>query len=364
MRKTNDDEYRPDTVSHPGGTLADFLEERGMSQAELAERTGRPKKTINEIVKGKNGITPETALQLERVLGAPASFWNKRQSRYDEYSARLEEESQLERHLSWLKKFPVKEMVKYGYIKDDSDKLGLLQNLLNFFGVASPTAFENRQPQMAAQFRKSAAFKTDEFALAAWLRLGQVQASRISSKKYNRAQFVQELWDLRGLTRENPEVFVPKLKDICAGCGVAVVFVPEMPKIRTYGATYWMNDTPVIQLCLRGKKDDILWFTFFHEAGHVVLHGKKKTIYLEVNKKEGGEELQANSFASEMLIPRKSLDLFVARHRPHISKSAIVEFADEMGVSTGIVAGQLHHFNYADFKKFQGLKKTLAWRTS
>ena len=85
-------EYRPETVSHPGGTLEDVLEEKGMSQAELAERTGRPKKAIHEIIKGKTVITPETAIQLERVLGIPASFWSNRQRRYDEYIARKSEE--------------------------------------------------------------------------------------------------------------------------------------------------------------------------------------------------------------------------------------------------------------------------------
>jgi addiction module HigA family antidote len=61
----------------PGETLLEHLEAKGMSQAELAARTGRPLKTINEIIKGKAAITTDTALQLERVLGIPASFCNK-----------------------------------------------------------------------------------------------------------------------------------------------------------------------------------------------------------------------------------------------------------------------------------------------
>ena len=82
MSNVIQNQYTPDYVSPPGETLQEVLEERGMSQAELAERTGRPKKTINEIINGKAAITPETALQLERVLGIPASFWNNRERRY------------------------------------------------------------------------------------------------------------------------------------------------------------------------------------------------------------------------------------------------------------------------------------------
>ena len=85
-------EYMPEAVSHPGGTLEDALEERGMSHAELAEHTGRPKKTIHKIIKGRTIITPETAIQFERVLGIPASFWSNRQRSYDVYVARKAEE--------------------------------------------------------------------------------------------------------------------------------------------------------------------------------------------------------------------------------------------------------------------------------
>lgn len=84
-----DDEllYIPNKVSAPGVTLSDILEERTMSQADLAQRTGRPLKTINEIIKGKVAITSETAIQLERVLGTSAAFWNQRETNYRAYLA-------------------------------------------------------------------------------------------------------------------------------------------------------------------------------------------------------------------------------------------------------------------------------------
>lgn len=83
----------PDIVVPPGDRLLEVLDEFGMSQAELAMRTGRPLKTINEIVKGKVAITPETALQLERVLGKSASFWNNLEGDYREALARKDERS-------------------------------------------------------------------------------------------------------------------------------------------------------------------------------------------------------------------------------------------------------------------------------
>jgi addiction module HigA family antidote len=109
--------YRPSRLSPPGATLSDLIEERGMKQSELAERTGRPLKTINEIIKGKAMITPETAIQLERVFGTPAEFWNQREANYRGYLARQKELESLDKSQNWLKQFPVKEMEKRGWIR-------------------------------------------------------------------------------------------------------------------------------------------------------------------------------------------------------------------------------------------------------
>ena len=102
--------YEPDYAVPPGETLAEVLEEIGIPQKELAERTGRPVKTINEIVKGKAAITPETALQLERALGVPASFWNGRERRYRELLARQREARRLQRQVTWIENFPITSM--------------------------------------------------------------------------------------------------------------------------------------------------------------------------------------------------------------------------------------------------------------
>lgn len=97
MINTIQNEYMPDWISPPGETLQELLEEKGITQAELAQRMGKPKKTINEIVKGKAEITQDTSLQLERVLGVPSSFWNNRERAYRESLARKKEEERLQK---------------------------------------------------------------------------------------------------------------------------------------------------------------------------------------------------------------------------------------------------------------------------
>ena len=64
-----------DAVIHPGGLLAEEIEARGMTQRELAMRMGRPPQLVSEIVRGRRGISAETALQLEAALGTAAHVW-------------------------------------------------------------------------------------------------------------------------------------------------------------------------------------------------------------------------------------------------------------------------------------------------
>lgn len=353
-------EYEPEAVSHPGETLKDLLDELNMSQSELASRTGRPIKTINEIYNGKSGITPETAIQFERVLGVPASFWNNRQRIYEECIVRHAEENRLKKSLEWLRRFPLKDMIDLNYIEGSKDKLTILKRVLNFLGVVSPQIFEQQRTKFAIQYRKSDAFEADEYALAAWLRRGRNLADQIPCTPYDREAFRNSLCDLRKLTTEAPDTFVPKLQDKCANLGVAVVFVPELPKIRAFGASYWIANKAVIQLSLRGKKDDTLWFTFFHEAGHIVLHERKRSIFLDAAEKKGKEENEASRFASELLIHKRDLNSFVNK-QSRLTYQSIVRFAEEQGIAPSIVVGQLHHFKYAPFTHFQKLRRTLAW---
>ena len=123
MTERIQNQYVPDLVSAPGETLEEVLETRGMSQAELADRTGRPKKTINEIIRGKAAITAETAIQFERVLGIPASFWMAREQNYREAIARTKEFESLESQAEWLRKIPYKAMAKLGWVAEHREKI-------------------------------------------------------------------------------------------------------------------------------------------------------------------------------------------------------------------------------------------------
>src|SRR2546421_2881898 len=136
MSTTNTLLFQPDYATHPGETLAQPLEELGMSKAELAQRMGRPLQMISEIIQGKKAITAETALQLERATGVAANFWNSSQRNYEATLARLEEERELAPDSSWLKQFPLKVLIERRWIPQFHSPAEQLRSVLNFFGVA------------------------------------------------------------------------------------------------------------------------------------------------------------------------------------------------------------------------------------
>ncbi len=361
MIKQEVNQYFPDVVSPPGETLAELLEERGMTQAELAQRTGRPTKTINEIIQGKAAITPETALQLERVLGVPASFWNERERLYRESLARCAEQERLHAYIPWLNEIPVRAMIDNGWIEPYEHKWLQVEAVLRFFGVVSPNEWQNIWQRPDAAFRKSPAFTSKPGAVAAWLRKGELQAQHIVCAPYQEQAFRAALVDIRRLTVEPPELFLLRLTEQCAQCGVAVVFVPELPGTRVCGATRWLTPSKaLIQLSLRYRTDDHLWFTFFHEAGHILFHGKRQVFLEEDDAEQRQEENEANHFAADCLIPPKKLQHFLATHN-YRSKAEIIAFAAELEIAPGIVVGRLQHDGYIPHRNCNDLKRRLEW---
>lgn len=351
-------QYNPDYVSPPGDTLLEVLEEKGLSQAELAERTGRPRKTINEIINGKTAITPDTALQLERVLGIPAQFWSQREQNYQDFLARQRERDRLEKQSEWAAQFPYNDMAKLGWVEATKDRIQRCLNLLTFFSVASPEQWIKYWENRSVAYRKSVAFESDAPATIAWLRMGEIEAEKIICQPYNATKFRRALDEIRTLTVYPHKIFLPKISILCAEAGVAVVFLPALPKTGVCGVTRWLTPTkPLIQMSFRYRTNDHFWFTFFHEAKHV-LQENKSEIFLDLTEHnpDSPMEQEANQFSADYLIPPSRLDQFLAKHNC-FTKTAILEFAAEIDIAPGIVVGRLQRDFGLPQNQCNGLKE-------
>lgn len=366
-------EYTPDFLSQPGETLLETLEVKGMTQAELAIRMGRPKKTINEIIKGKTAITPETALQLEMALGIPASFWNERERRYRESIAEAQQNKQFEQWIDWLEKIPYKELVKKGWIQKQNTPIDQLRSVLTFFGVVSPEQWEIIwSEKVSVAFRKSMTYSIDDVAVAAWLRQAELTGISIDCSTYSEDGFRQVLKEVRVLTSREPTVdlYQNKLVDLCQQVGVALAFVPELPKSRVFGASQWLSpQRALIAISLYYKKDDQFWFTFFHEAAHILLHSKKE-VFVDVDNSESRVseiEKEADQFARDFLIPPDALRYFVhsrnetGEGKPFFHEDDICSFAEQIGIAPSIVVGRLQHDRILEFNFRNELITRLEW---
>jgi HTH-type transcriptional regulator/antitoxin HigA len=349
-------EYLPDVVTRPGETIQEALDAIGMSKAELADRMGKTPKFVIDIIKHGATITPITAMELEKVLGIPASFWNSRERRYRENLARSEEKKRLRGEAERLKNFPVAEMIKSRWIKKHKDKADQVDEILKFFGVASSKQWEGIWLSPSAAYRKSAAFASRPEACSVWLRKGELQAQELLCKPFHKENFISVLKEIRVLTRTAPETFEARTVQMCAETGVAVVFTPPIKGAPLYGATRWLTqEKALVQLSVRGRFEDLLWFTFFHEAGHILVHGKKE-VFIEGKDQQNEKEKEADRFATSLLVPNGTWNSFKSS-RDYRSAAAVKAFSDELGISPAIIVGRLQHERLIPFSHLNGLRR-------
>jgi len=294
-------QYHPTEVSPPRETLLDLLEEKGMSQTELAKRMGKTLKAVNELLSdGKDvAFTSETALQLEQVFKLSAGFWMRREQAYRESIARQREIDQLESDVPWLDGIPLAGLRKLGYIKSPRKNVAALREALAFFRVSTVAGWNLFWSKAEVSYRMSESFKGEIGHLAAWLQCGELMAEKINCTEYSAVCFEAALPQIRELTVKSIEEIVTGLTSLCAEAGVAVVFTPDFPKTHVCGAARWIQGgrRPVIQLSENIKSKDDLLFYFRHEAFHILRHAKK-SIYVDGPAPSGATiEDEANRWA-------------------------------------------------------------------
>ena len=354
-------QYKPDYAVPPGWILFDYLETWGISQAEFARRCGRSAKLISEIIAGSAPLSPETALQFEKVLGLGANVWLGIESNYRLHQAQEVESENAKEHFEWLKMFPIEDLVNRRMLDEPSSDADALAKLLSLFGVASVNAWQAKYGQANVAYRHSPSFNSDPLILATWLRLGELKGAQVECSEYNKTAFRQALARIRELTRRPFDEALTEAKRECRNSGVALVCVKPFVGMALSGAARWLSPhKALIQLSARHKTDDHFWFSLFHEAAHLHLHNKKH-IYVDSNQGTNtNSEAEADEWASNSLISPEEWEEFA--FSPRFSKATVRKFSVGQGIAPGIVVGRLQHEKIVPWKNLNDLKVKLEWR--
>ena len=332
--------------------------ERGLSEIEFSQKIECSMDDVTRLLQGRMPISIGVARKLSIALGASVEFWMSRDFQYRQDIARIYKADE-----QWLSELPINDMVKFGWLHPAPRAPEEMRACLRYFDVSSVGEWRKRY----ADINRFAAFKTSRSldstlaAVAAWLRQGEIEASSIDCKTWDAGKLKANVARFRSLTKlKNPERFLPAIQQIGAECGVAIVLVRAPSGCRVSGAVRFLGKSKaVIQLSFRYLVDDQFWFALFHEIGHLLLHELAGTV-IEEDGIESDQEREANEFAAKVVIPRKHEDAFL---RLRANARDVIRFAVRVGVSAGLVVGQLQHRGRIGFDQLNSLKRRYQWST-
>ena len=352
--------YKDIMAFHPGYFVAEIVEEMGITQDEFATRMGTTGKTLSNLIGGHINLSNDLAKKLSTMLGSSIEFWLRLQKEYDEKILEIKQQQEFDAQADFVS------MIDYSYFekvanlphtKAVSEKVA---NLCQFFTVSDLRILA--EPDFLVNYRSGIAnteFKNIVNARA-WIQTALNFARAIETKDFNATKLKTYLSEIRNMTTQNPEIFIPRLREIFSECGVAFVLLPHLKNSGINGAVKWINaECVVLAINDRRMFADTFWFSLFHEIKHV-LQQKTKTVFVSSNVQEMQVydkklEEEADQFAQNYLIPEKEYTEFIKNK--HITNNDIIRFASEIGTHPGVVVGRLQHDKILSLKRCADLKQ-------
>lgn len=334
----------PAEIFPPGEFLKAELISRGWSQVELSEILGRPPRVVSEIVSAKRAITPETAKGLGAAFNTSPDLWMNLESSYQLSKTRCET-SRVKRRARLYSKFPVKEMIRRGWIKENKDIDRFEGAFCQYFAISSIDA----TPTFQHAAKKTLYSELPQIAQLAWLIRAENIAKTVRVAPFSTDSLVQAMNELK--TCLNFVDDAKRVPAILARAGVRFVVVEFLPGAKLDGACFWIEEgaSPVVALSLRLDRLDNFWHTLLHELDHI-LHGEGKDEpildMLDSEFDENGmpvQEVRANRVASDFCVDRNILDHWIVRTGRKLTRAEIVRFASSLKLHPALVIGQLQH---------------------
>lgn len=339
-------EYKEIAAFHPGYYIADIIDDMGISQDEFATRMGTTGKTLSKLVNGQSNLSNDLAQKLATMLGTGIEVWTNLQAEYDRKKIEIDLQKQLGEQEEIVSMIDYSYFVKVAKLAETKKASEKVANLCSFFKVSDLRIM--LEPDFLANFR-SVTSLTEEKNLInaqAWLQTAINFSKTIPVNKFDANKLRRFLPEIRNMTQQEPEVFLPRLRKIFAECGVAFVLLPHLKNSGINGAVKW-SDANHVMLALNNRRcyADTFWFSLFHEIKHV-LQQKVKTVFISPDSEQIDQincvlEKDADRFAQDYLIPPDAYRRFAPNF--YTSDVEIKAFAQQIGVHPGVVAGRLQH---------------------
>lgn len=347
----------------PGEYISEELEARGWSQLDLAEILGRPPQAVNEIIKSKRAISPETARGLADAFGTSAQMWMNLQSAYDLAKMQHSGSDVVARKAKLYEFAPVGEMQKRGWIEKSSNFDIVEAQVLSFFDIRSI----EEAVELPAAARKPSQCPEWTAPQRAWLFRAKQLAKTLQVTGRFTAKALRTAMSALALLKSDPEE-IRKVPRVLSEAGIRFLIVAPLPQSKIDGACFWLSDDePVVTLSFRYDRIDWFWHTLMHELGHVANGDGKTVATIDVclvgndaltSEGKSDVERKADAFAVGFLINQEELTDFIQRTSV-FSTNKLVGFALRVGVHPGIVVGQLQFRKLIPYTNFRPLLKTV-----
>lgn len=344
-------------IIHPGETLKEVLEERNMSQQELALRTGVTPKHISTVLNCEKNISVSFAKKLEYALNIDADFWLSLQNQYDKELFEFDELHEISKEEIDIFK-SLKEifgfMVKNSFIPAIKQAEQSILELRKYLNVSNLTCIPSLISSGA--FRAQTSVNYDPYALFAWQRICESLSEKIETEELTSEEQVKKLLELcpkiKSLSLLPQEEFITQLRNYFCDCGIAFVIAPTFKGVPVQG---FIKTNPegktIISLTFRQKRADIFWFTLFHEIAHFI-NGDSKQRFIDFESVENARETKADIFAQNILIDKSAYQNFLRAN--DFTLNSINSFSKEQNILPAILIGRLQkekYLNWSDYSE-------------
>lgn len=352
-------EYNSLMAFHPGYYIAEIIDDMEISQEEFATRMGTTPKTLSLLLAGKANLSNDLAGKLSTMLGISIEFWLNLQKSYNEKLVEIAKAKELDEQKKIVDFIDYKFFVDVAGLPATKSKEEKVYNLCSYLKISNLNILKRNDFLVNFRTGISDVKQKNLINARAWIQTALNFAQSIEVQPFNADKLKEYIPEIRQMTLQSPDKFVPRLKEIFSECGVAFVILPYLKNSGINGAVKWIgSDRVVLAINNRGLASDTFWFSLFHEIKHV-LQQKLKTVFISSDEEvmhaiDKKLENDADTFAQNCLIGKKEFTAF--RERGNFSRNSIIIFAEQIGVQPGIVVGRLQHDKLIDPSWFSDLR--------